>query len=58
MKILAFDQASAVTGWSLFCDGELADYGKINLSKVKDATERHRQMDIAVVELILARSPE
>ena len=29
-KILALDQSSRITGWSIFADGELLGYGKFN----------------------------
>ena len=29
-KLLALDQASRVSGWAFFDDGELKDFGKIN----------------------------
>lgn len=58
MKILAFDQASAVTGWALFIDGVLMRYGKIDLKKVKDKTERHKQMNIATIDLLKEVQPD
>lgn len=58
MKILAFDQASAITGWALFVDGKLECSGKINLQKVKDKTERHKQMNIATIGLLEAMKPD
>lgn len=36
MKILALDQASKITGWAIFEDDKLVDYGKIDLSKTDD----------------------
>ena len=30
-RLLALDQASKVTGWAIFEDGELKSYGKISL---------------------------
>lgn len=58
MRILAFDQASAVTGWALFVDGALTRYGKIDLRKVKDKTERHKQMNIATIDLLTEVQPD
>ena len=58
MKILAFDQASAVTGWALFVDGKLEQSGKIRVTAIKDAQERHKQMDIRTVDLLKAHSPD
>ena len=34
MKILALDQSSRVTGWSVFADGTLVEYGKFDASAV------------------------
>lgn len=34
MKILALDQSSRVTGWSVFTDGGLLEYGKFDASTV------------------------
>lgn len=45
MKILAFDQATAITGWAVFTDGYLQRYGKINLKNESlDANARHIEM--------------
>jgi hypothetical protein len=32
MKILAFDQSSRTSGWSVFEDGKLVEYGKFTFS--------------------------
>lgn len=58
MRILAFDQASVITGWALFEDGELAESGEFNLKKVKDIEERHRQMDLCLVSLMESKQPD
>lgn len=34
MKLLALDQSSRVTGWSVFADGALVEYGKFDASTV------------------------
>lgn len=58
MKILAFDQASAVTGWALFVDGKLERSGKIRVTAIKDVRERHKQMDIRTVNLLKEHAPD
>lgn len=58
MRILAFDQASAVTGWALFVDGKLEQWGHIRVTAIKDANERHKQMDIRTVELLKDARPD
>lgn len=58
MRILAFDQASAVTGWALFVDGKLEQSGKIRVTSIKDARERHKQMDIRTVDLLKTHNPD
>ena len=40
MRMLALDQASRVTGWAIFEDGELIEYGKIDLSKEDQIGQR------------------
>ena len=32
MKILAIDQASKISGWSVFENGELIEYGKVTFN--------------------------
>ena len=40
MRILALDQASRITGWAIFIDGELEEYGKIDVSNQPDLGNR------------------
>ena len=40
MRMLALDQASRVTGWAIFEDDELIEYGKIDLSKEDQIGQR------------------
>ena len=40
MRMLALDQASRITGWAIFEDGELIEYGKIDLSKEDQIGQR------------------
>ena len=58
MKLLAFDQSTAKTGWAFFIDGKLTDYGTINKSTVKDTPDRIRDMFLAIIEKIGDLEPE
>ena len=40
MKILALDQSTRITGWAIYNDEELEDYGKIDVSKTHELGER------------------
>lgn len=40
MRILALDQASRITGWAIFDDGELIEYGAIDVSKYSNLGDR------------------
>ena len=40
MKILALDQASMITGWSVFDDEKLVAYGKLEMPKGSSVGER------------------
>ena len=57
MRILAFDQATQTTGWSLWVDGELTDFGKFSY-EVADIHKRiHRQVE-QVKYLISEHEPD
>ena len=58
MKVLALDQSTRVTGWSLFDDGKYVTSGIIDLSKIKDTTERTKQMGILICKKIEECSPD
>ena len=58
MKILAFDQSTRISGWSVFDDEEYVDSGVIDLSKIKDTTERTNQMGLAIGTLIADVKPD
>ena len=53
-KILALDQSSRITGWSIFEDGKLVDYGKFNEEAAVGAAigERLRYIREKVQKLI------
>ena len=44
MKILAFDQGSSISGWSLIENGQLIDSGAIDLHKEKNIEPRIKHM--------------
>ena len=59
MKILAFDQSTKVTGWSVFVDGQYVDSGVIDLHLCKDATEkRSTKMAVEICKLIENSRPD
>ena len=57
MKILAFDQASRLSGWSLFDDGEYIDSGVIDKHKITDSDKRIAEMGLAIYKKIKEVSP-
>lgn len=52
MKILAFDQSTTVTGWSLIEDGICVDYGLIDLRREKRFEVRFKQMCLSIFQAI------
>lgn len=52
MKILALDQSSRVSGWAVFDDGELIEYGKIDLSKESQIGERLHKLRQLIFNMI------
>lgn len=52
MIVLAFDQSTRITGWSLFKDGRYTDSGIINLAKITDTEDRSKQMGLKMCEKI------
>ena len=52
MKILALDQASRISGWSIFEDNELISYGKIDLSNEPDIGEKLHKLRQSVKQMI------
>lgn len=58
MRVLAFDQSTKVTGWSLFCDTRYSDSGVIDLSTNKNTEERSKQMGLAICQVIEKNKPD
>lgn len=52
MTVLALDQSSRITGWSIFEDGQLKEYGKFNAEKVGEIPQRLAFIRKQVQELI------
>lgn len=52
MKILAFDQATKVSGFAVIADGELLRHGTLTVKASLDATTRMYQMADAICALI------
>lgn len=52
MKILALDQASRISGWAIFEDNKLIEYGKIDLKSDDDIGIRLFQLRDKVLKLI------
>ena len=52
MRILALDQSSRITGWALFENDELQEYGKFDVSSTQDLGERLHQIRCIVKDMI------
>lgn len=58
MKILAFDQSSTRSGWSVFENGEYVESGVIDKHKITDSDKRIAEMGIAIYKKIKEVNPE
>lgn len=58
MKILAFDQSSKLSGWSLFEDDKYSCSGVIDKSKIKDSDRRIGEMGLEICEKIQELKPD
>lgn len=58
MRIIAFDQSTRVTGWSLLVDGKYVDSGVIDLGKNKNTEDRSKQMGLAICQVITDSKPD
>ena len=58
MKVLAFDQSTKVTGWSVFTEGAYVDSGVLDLSKNKNTEERSKQMGLEMCKVITDNKPD
>ena len=58
MRVLAFDQSTKITGWSLFVDEKYVDSGVIDLSKDTNTDRRSRQMGLDICKIITKSKPD
>ena len=58
MKILAFDQSTKISAYSLFVDGKYIEVGVIDLHKMKDTSERVRAMGVELCKVIEKYNPD
>ena len=58
MRILAFDQATKITGWALLENNELLRYGHISEADVDSPAERIRDMFIQIADKIEEDMPD
>ncbi len=58
MRILAFDQSTKITGWALYDDGVLNNYGKIDLHTIRDPKERSTKMGEEIIKLVKNTRPD
>lgn len=58
MKVLALDQSTRITGFSVFDDGKYVKSGVIDLHKIKDTDERSKQMGLEMCKLIEECKPD
>lgn len=56
-KILAFDQSTKISAYSVFIDGEYVECGCIDLHKMKDTSERVRAMGVELCKIIEKYNP-
>lgn len=57
-KILAFDQSTKISAYSLFVDGKYTECGCIDLHKMKDTLERVRTMGVELCNTIEKYTPD
>jgi Holliday junction resolvasome RuvABC endonuclease subunit len=58
MKVLAFDQSTKISAYSIFINGEYAECGCIDLHKMKDTSERVRAMGVELCKVIEKYNPD
>ena len=57
-KILAFDQSTKISAYSVFIDGKYVEHGYIDLHKIKDTSERIRAMGVELGNIIEKYLPD
>lgn len=58
MVILAFDQSTRITGWSVFENGQYSKSGVVDLHKITDTDERSKQMGVEICKVIAEAHPD
>lgn len=58
MRVVSFDQATKVSGWSFWTDGTYVDSGIIDKHKIKDSNERAAAMGNAICEKLEELHPD
>lgn len=58
LKILAFDQSTKISAYSVFIDNEYVECGCIDLHKINDTSERVRAMGVELCKIIEKYNPE
>jgi Holliday junction resolvasome RuvABC endonuclease subunit len=58
MKVVALDQSTRITGYSVFEDGRYVESGVIDLHKIKDTDERSKQMGLEICKVIEECKPD
>lgn len=57
-KILAFDQSTKISAYSVFIGGDYVEHGLIDLHKMKDTSERVRAMGVELCNTIAKYEPD
>lgn len=57
-KVLAFDQSTKISAYSVFISGKYVEGGVIDLHKIKDTSERIRAMGVELGNTIERYSPD
>lgn len=57
-RILAFDQSTKISAYSVFTDGKYTECGIIDLHKTKDTSERIRAMGVELCKIITTYKPD
>jgi Holliday junction resolvasome RuvABC endonuclease subunit len=58
LKVLAFDQSTKISAYSLWVNGEYVEVGVIDLHKIKDSSERIRAMGVELCNVIEKYNPD
>lgn len=57
-KVLAFDQSTKISAYSIFINDKYVDCGVIDLHKIKDTSERIRAMGVELGNIITKYHPQ